>query len=539
MLKFLSQRRRLLPGPAAAAIIGACIAVTALLSHQVLSSDTGGCVRLGDFSAIELDVRSAAQGQQLLGPYSRFRFHHPGPLSAYLYAVPAVLFGSEWLGIRVFEAVQIWISLLLLLGTALICTHLQDGWRRGSVILLIMLAVAPALHPYIFSDIWGPSRVVIPLALLLPILSLVRAGMWWAMPLAVLTASLVAANHITAAPAILLVVVTTLFALLFSRHGIDWSGVRRPFVWALLLGALSWLPPLVEALSNQGGNLARILKQAGEAPISSSPLEALQMMATWATGVEKKTTALCVMLIVLLFPVARWRSLDQVLRHWFLLNVAATLGFLWSTMHLRGRAFDYLFWPQWGIAISVISLTLCVLWEWARRVRGMRSRLTVDAVVVTILSIGAIVSLSRTDARSCEAIPWLVNAQQVLEKLSTQGHIVVASQWFRDWDKLGVLAVRVEQGGRSVCIEPRFRFIYGNYSCSLRAAEQRPERLVVFVRSPSAQCGGEMHRITNGRYLLVQDVERLNEQLHCVRAGVQRRRKRRPHSESLRTRDTM
>jgi hypothetical protein len=38
----------------------------------------------GDYAALELYTRLAAQGRQLLGPYSRFGFHHPGP--AYFYA---------------------------------------------------------------------------------------------------------------------------------------------------------------------------------------------------------------------------------------------------------------------------------------------------------------------------------------------------------------------------------------------------------------------------------------------------------------------
>src|SRR5512146_1496770 len=38
----------------------------------------------GDYAVLELYTRLAAHGQQLLGPYSRFHFQHPGP--AYFYA---------------------------------------------------------------------------------------------------------------------------------------------------------------------------------------------------------------------------------------------------------------------------------------------------------------------------------------------------------------------------------------------------------------------------------------------------------------------
>ena len=41
-----------------------------------------------DTALAELYTRHAARGDLLLGPYSRFGWHHPGPLLYYLYALP-------------------------------------------------------------------------------------------------------------------------------------------------------------------------------------------------------------------------------------------------------------------------------------------------------------------------------------------------------------------------------------------------------------------------------------------------------------------
>src|SRR4029077_17792587 len=69
----------------------------------------------GDYAALELYTRLAAQGRQLLGPYSRFGFHPPGP--AYFYAsVPLyVLTGERFAGILLTAALINVLSIALML----------------------------------------------------------------------------------------------------------------------------------------------------------------------------------------------------------------------------------------------------------------------------------------------------------------------------------------------------------------------------------------------------------------------------------------
>ena len=90
----------------------------------------------GDYAALELYTRLAAQGRQLLGPYSRFGFHHPGP--AYFYAsVPLyVLTGERFAGILLTAA------LVHVVSIAFILRRLgRDGGMPALVAGALMLAL--------------------------------------------------------------------------------------------------------------------------------------------------------------------------------------------------------------------------------------------------------------------------------------------------------------------------------------------------------------------------------------------------------------
>ncbi|HTZ08663.1 MAG TPA: hypothetical protein VMB72_06315, partial [Acidimicrobiales bacterium] len=57
------------------------------LTRLLVSS--GPVYPTGDLALVDLAVRSATRFQQVLGPYDRFGWHHPGPAYFYLLALPS------------------------------------------------------------------------------------------------------------------------------------------------------------------------------------------------------------------------------------------------------------------------------------------------------------------------------------------------------------------------------------------------------------------------------------------------------------------
>src|SRR5579872_1943974 len=70
--------------PAAPAVIANLVPFAVLAIRAMFSAPVA---LYGDDAVNELNLDRALRGRQLLGPYSRFGWHHPGPAFAYL-AVP-------------------------------------------------------------------------------------------------------------------------------------------------------------------------------------------------------------------------------------------------------------------------------------------------------------------------------------------------------------------------------------------------------------------------------------------------------------------
>lgn len=214
----------------------------------------------GDYAALELYTRLAAQGRQLLGPYSRFGFHHPGP--AYFYAsVPLyVVSGERFAGILLTAALINVVSIALLL---------RRVGRHGGLAALLAAALVIALFiswrgpGWLFSA-WNPSVVVLPFGLALVSLAAFAAGEARALPAAVLAGSFAAQTHLGCLPAMVatfLAAAVLLIPPVRAAGGLPPRGrmKRAPLVLAVVLAAVLWAPPVIEQLSPEGGNLAHIV----------------------------------------------------------------------------------------------------------------------------------------------------------------------------------------------------------------------------------------------------------------------------------------
>ncbi|HYU41664.1 MAG TPA: hypothetical protein VEQ84_05905, partial [Vicinamibacteria bacterium] len=192
----------------------------------------------GDYAVLELYTRLAAQGRQLLGPYSRFGFHHPGP--AYFYAsVPLyVLSGERFAGILLTAA------LINVVSTALL---LRRCGREGGMPGLLAGALVIALFlswrgpGWLFSA-WNPNVAVLPFGVALVSFAAVAAGNVRALPLAVLAASFAAQTHLGTLPAALalaLAAATLLVPRVRRAAGLPPRGrmERRPLLLALAVAA--------------------------------------------------------------------------------------------------------------------------------------------------------------------------------------------------------------------------------------------------------------------------------------------------------------
>jgi len=217
----------------------------------------------GDGAAAELGVQRASQFEQLVGPYNRFGWNHPGPSSYYLLALPYRLLGESGralpLGTAVLNAVA--------LGWIVVLVAKRSNARAAVASAGILCAFQLALTLPHLSDVWNPLMVVTPTALCLVLCASLATGSNWSLPGAIAVASFCIQTHIATAALMIPALVLALSALVISR---PWrrSSPRsiRTRTGAAILAITGvivlafWLPPVIDQFTSNPGNGTKIAR---------------------------------------------------------------------------------------------------------------------------------------------------------------------------------------------------------------------------------------------------------------------------------------
>ncbi len=346
-----------------------------LLVYSNLAGKTGDQrISRGDAAVLEIYTLHALKGTQLLGPYSRFGWNHPGP--AYLYAIAPTyeLLGRTRAGIRVGALV---VTLLTVLAILLL-SRKQLGFRRFCV-------VAPLLAGYLLymgsalRSIWNPYVTVLPLVLLILCCAAIAVGRNWALPAAAFVTSFVVQTHVMYLP-VALVATATAVIMRFLGRSIERSGSKRSAApWWIAAGivlAVMWAPPVIEEISNSPGNISSLvsffLEQGGEERGLIPPLLAVAGAASWPAlrvlevlGLGRfpaAQQAASIALLTLLLALSAWAWLrERKYGNHFnaALLVISWTGFaaaLWSATRIVGEVHGYLvFWISSLMLVALIA----------------------------------------------------------------------------------------------------------------------------------------------------------------------------------------
>ena len=208
----------------------------------------------GDMASLELGVREALAGRRLLGPYSRFGFHHPGPVYFYLQVIPYVLLGSV-------SGLQA--GALAINGIAAACTVVVlqrvAGERAGWGSALALLSFGVAVGPATLRDPWNPFVVVLPLVLFGVLCAIAVSGrpahLWGAL----VVGSACVQTSIATAPYVAVLVAVCLVVAVRRGWWRDLFHGRTAAIGAIAV-VLLWLPPLIEQFLFRGGNIGHIAR---------------------------------------------------------------------------------------------------------------------------------------------------------------------------------------------------------------------------------------------------------------------------------------
>ena len=328
---------------------------------------------LSDTAVIESFTLLASQGQLLLGPYSRFQWHHPGPLSFYWMAPFYVLAGSRTTGLNAG-------ALALNLGALAFIAWILLRRANGPVALAICGALV--LFAWRASELlvspWNAHVPVIPTMALLVAAADALSGSPATLPLVVALASLAGQTYVGVFP----IAMAVMGVALVGSGVTMWSAATpRRQVWrvistTVLVLVVVWAPSIVEQLTNRPGNFSRLwtffvsnphpgppvsLARSGWADMLSGLLRPNFSVAhgwRFAKGraPSAEILAMAELLGLALVGVRAWRS-----RHRFELSLASLLVFgsllaFWSATRIEGEIFDQnIFWMS-GLGVLNVGM---------------------------------------------------------------------------------------------------------------------------------------------------------------------------------------
>ena len=228
-------------------------------------------IERGDQAANALQIERARSFDELLGPYSRFEFHHLGPITFYYLAASEILFFwvPTYLGKHLLA--QFVVNLLWLAAVARLGRRLGFGPLSRVLLWFVVPLQLIALSggtPLLLTSVWGPLVVVLPLTVFVLSAALLARGELDRLPWAALSSVVAVHNHLgtlaVVAPLSLVAVVSLVLHLRRAGGAPRGRRLAVPLLLTAFIALLGVLPPVYEELTVVDGNLSKIAIFMGE-----------------------------------------------------------------------------------------------------------------------------------------------------------------------------------------------------------------------------------------------------------------------------------
>ncbi|MGE0461469.1 MAG: hypothetical protein AB7Q16_08880 [Vicinamibacterales bacterium] len=221
-------------------------------------------VEVGDEAAYGLQVERAKQFRELVGPYSRFDFNHPGPVASYYYAFTEPLLTPWPSPMGRHHVAQLLLNaafLLMALHAIYVLSPRKSDTLLLAAALLFVLARSDLDADYL-SKIWPPYLLIFPAVTLVTTMAGVAMGRLTLILPAALASIYMVHNHVSAATIVApfwLVAGTLGVVARSKRPDARLTSVERMALGGAFVAVLvAAVPPLVDEWRHTPGNLSRL-----------------------------------------------------------------------------------------------------------------------------------------------------------------------------------------------------------------------------------------------------------------------------------------
>jgi hypothetical protein len=471
----------------------------------------------GDDALLEARVREVGHHLVLLGPYSRFQWHHPGPALFYVLAVPYRLLGSRSFALNV-GALLIAAASIALIGW-LVWRRLGATavWWTSAVIGLYLWA----LGPDVLRTPWNPWITILPLLALVMLVWSTLGCSFSAYPVAAALGTFLVQSHVGFGALVgVLLVIGGVAVLAHGWRRRSDTFQRRRLLFAVLgtvaVLAVMWAPPVYQQVRDEPGNISELrrffdetkpdhtlddgltatLHEAGALPEQVATLETANTHedapGSWAGYV---TLAAFVAAAAVALRRRVWPAVQL-----FGLVLAAAAAAAWSTGRIVGPIYDYLeLWTSivgvaaWiGVGITFLARPKepAPVAEPEQDAPRSPARAPVTVLIVVVLAFALINTWSAVSSGA--PAPWGPPSVGVLsrELVNTlpdpdEGPVLVRLAGDDTWPPAAGVLLQLERDGYSTRVEPDIAWLLGERRAL--KADDRPAAVVTIANRAEAR----------------------------------------------------
>ncbi len=204
-------------------LVGLGIVLALPIAVAALRIASSHYVATGDIATTELRVRDVWRHPVTLGPYSRFGWHHPGPLLFWMFSVLYNLTGhASWS-----LPMTVGIVNMLAVGATVWKLHQRFGFATTALSCVPLALFLHNLGPILLGSPWNPDVIVLPFVVVVLLAWDLADGRFRSLPWFIVVASFCAQSHIGSGKPILgFGKALNLVAAQYSTTGQWWRGRR-------------------------------------------------------------------------------------------------------------------------------------------------------------------------------------------------------------------------------------------------------------------------------------------------------------------------
>jgi len=228
-----------------------------------------GVLEASDFGANALEILRAKHFHDLYGNYSRWGFHHPGPVFFYFYAWGEMLFYDLLHWVRSPHQAHVLTGILIqsaFIGASITLFTELIANRISAMVWIVLAAVLFPLFENVITSIWPPHVLFGPFLLLLVSTAGLSLGRLRWLPVAVLATSFLCEDHV-AMPGIALPILFVSIVAAFTGQSRRIRSFKRIVVeqrWGIavsgLIAVVFVIPILIDLAQCPACNMSDIIR---------------------------------------------------------------------------------------------------------------------------------------------------------------------------------------------------------------------------------------------------------------------------------------